>query len=51
MISRTQGRWVDRRPGREPTIVVTDRAHDTLPVVGRDGPGSPRTFVAACPCP
>jgi hypothetical protein len=31
------GLWVDRRPGREPTIVVTDRAHDTLQVFGLDG--------------
>jgi len=31
------GLWVDRRPGREPTIVVTDRAHDTLQVFALDG--------------
>lgn len=31
------GLWVDRRPGREPTIVVTDRAHDTLQVFSMDG--------------
>jgi len=31
------GLWVDRRPGREPTIVVTDRAHDTLQVLSLDG--------------
>ena len=31
------GLWVDRRPGREPTIVVTDRAHDTLQVFAMDG--------------
>lgn len=31
------GLWVDDRPGREPTIVVTDRAHHTLQVFGMDG--------------
>ena len=31
------GLWIDRRPGREPTIVVTDRAHDTLQVFAMDG--------------
>ena len=31
------GLWIDRRPGREPTIVVTDRAHDTLQVFTMDG--------------
>ncbi len=31
------GLWVDRRPGREPSIVVTDRAHDTLQVFSLDG--------------
>lgn len=31
------GLWVDRRPGRAPTIVVTDRAHDTLQVFSMDG--------------
>ena len=31
------GLWVDRRSGREPSIVVTDRAHDTLQVFGLDG--------------
>jgi hypothetical protein len=31
------GLWVDRRPGREPAIVVTDRAHDALQVFGLDG--------------
>jgi hypothetical protein len=31
------GLWVDRREGREPSIVVTDRAHDTLQVFGLDG--------------
>jgi hypothetical protein len=24
------GLWIDRRPGREPAVVVTDRAHHTL---------------------
>ncbi len=31
------GLWIDRRPGRAPTIVVTDRAHDTLQVFAMDG--------------
>lgn len=31
------GLWVDDRPGREPTIVVTDRAHNTLQIFGMDG--------------
>ena len=36
------GIWIDRRPAadgsaREPTIVVCDRAHDTLQVLGMDG--------------
>ena len=31
------GLWIDRRPGREPSIVVTDRAHDTLQVFAMDG--------------
>jgi hypothetical protein len=31
------GLWVDRRPGREPTIVVTDRAHNTLQLFDFDG--------------
>lgn len=31
------GLWIDRRPGREPSIVVTDRAHDTLQVFTMDG--------------
>ena len=31
------GLWVDRRAGREPTIVVTDRAHDTLQVFSMEG--------------
>jgi hypothetical protein len=31
------GLWIDRRPGREPTIVVTDRAHDTLQIFTLDG--------------
>jgi len=31
------GLWVDNRPGREPSIVVTDRAHDTLQILSMDG--------------
>lgn len=31
------GLWVDRRPGREQSIVVTDRAHDTLQIFTMDG--------------
>ncbi len=31
------GLWVDNRPGREATIVVTDRAHDTLQVFSMNG--------------
>jgi len=31
------GLWIDRRPGREHTIVVTDRAHGTLQIFGLDG--------------
>lgn len=31
------GVWIDRRPGRTPTIVVTDRAHDTLQIFSMDG--------------
>ncbi|MCA9048234.1 MAG: hypothetical protein KDA89_05870, partial [Planctomycetaceae bacterium] len=31
------GLWVDRRPGREPSIVVTDRAHNTLQIFDMDG--------------
>ena len=31
------GLWIDRRPGREPSIVVTDRAHDTLQIFDMDG--------------
>jgi hypothetical protein len=36
------GIWIDRRPAadgatREPTIVVCDRAHDTLQILGLDG--------------
>lgn len=31
------GLWVDNRPGREPSIVVTDRAHDTLQIFTMDG--------------
>lgn len=30
------GLWVDKRPGREPTIVVTDRAHHTLQIFDMD---------------
>jgi hypothetical protein len=31
------GLWIDRRPGRGPSIVVTDRARDTLQVFALDG--------------
>ncbi len=31
------GLWVDKREGREPSIVVTDRAHDTLQIFTMDG--------------
>ena len=31
------GLWIDRRPGREPTVVVTDRAHNTLQIFSLDG--------------
>jgi len=31
------GLWVDRREGRIPSIVVTDRAHDTLQIFSIDG--------------
>ncbi|MEY2726936.1 MAG: hypothetical protein RLZZ458_2803 [Planctomycetota bacterium] len=31
------GIWVDNRPGRESTIVVTDRAHNTLQIFSMDG--------------
>lgn len=31
------GIWIDRRPGREPRIVVTDRAHHTLQYFTMDG--------------
>jgi hypothetical protein len=31
------GLWVDRRPGRTPSIVVTDRAHNTLQYFTMDG--------------
>jgi hypothetical protein len=31
------GLWIDRRPGREPAIVVTDRAHNALQIFGMDG--------------
>lgn len=33
----SHGLWVDKRPGREPSIVVTDRAHGTLQVFDMDG--------------
>jgi hypothetical protein len=35
--STAHGLWVDKRPGREPSIVVTDRAHDTLQIFSMDG--------------
>jgi hypothetical protein len=31
------GIWIDRREGREPSIVVADRAHDTLQTFSLDG--------------
>jgi hypothetical protein len=31
------GVWIDKRDGREPTIVVTDRAHNTLQIFDMDG--------------
>jgi hypothetical protein len=31
------GLWIDRRDGREPTIVVCDRAHNTLQIFSLDG--------------
>jgi hypothetical protein len=31
------GIWIDRRAGREPAIVVCDRAHDTLQILALDG--------------
>jgi hypothetical protein len=31
------GLWVDKRDDREPSIVVTDRAHDTLQIFTMDG--------------
>ena len=31
------GIWIDRRAGREPSIVVCDRAHDTLQILSMDG--------------
>ncbi|MBX3452255.1 MAG: twin-arginine translocation signal domain-containing protein [Planctomycetaceae bacterium] len=31
------GIWIDRRPGREPSIVVCDRAHHTLQTFDMDG--------------
>ena len=31
------GLWIDKREGREPSIVVTDRAHDTLQYFDMDG--------------
>ncbi|MEM9944254.1 MAG: hypothetical protein AAF939_22050 [Planctomycetota bacterium] len=33
----SHGLWVDNRPGKEPTIVVTDRAHNTLQIFDIDG--------------
>jgi hypothetical protein len=33
----SHGLWVDKRPGRKPTIVVTDRAHNTLQIFDMDG--------------
>jgi hypothetical protein len=31
------GLWIDRREGRAPTVVVTDRAHNTLQLFSLDG--------------
>lgn len=31
------GLWIDRREGRQPTLVVCDRAHHTLQILGLDG--------------
>lgn len=31
------GLWIDRRPGREPAVVVTDRAHHTLQYLTLEG--------------
>jgi hypothetical protein len=31
------GIWIDRREGREPAVVVTDRAHGTLQIFALDG--------------
>jgi hypothetical protein len=31
------GLWIDRRPGREPSVVVTDRAHHTLQIFSLEG--------------
>ena len=31
------GLWIDRREGRSPSIVVTDRAHNTLQIFDMDG--------------
>ena len=31
------GLWIDNREGRKPTIVVTDRAHNTLQIFDMDG--------------
>ncbi len=33
----SHGVWIDNRPGRKPSIVVTDRAHDTLQYFTLDG--------------
>ena len=33
----SHGLWVDKRPGRKPSIVVTDRAHNTLQIFNMAG--------------
>jgi hypothetical protein len=33
----SHGLWIDRRPGRDPSIVVTDRAHNTLQIFDING--------------
>jgi hypothetical protein len=35
--STPHGIWIDRRPGREPAVVVCDRAHHTLQYLSLDG--------------
>lgn len=35
--STAHGLWIDKRPGRESSIVVTDRAHNTLQIFTMDG--------------